>query len=456
MAGVLGLAAGLGPLALAVPAAWYAPLVLLAAGLPLGGLALRSFLTQRPWQPVAIIAAASFVPLGVPTGTQSPLQLSLLLTLLAVLAWLIYGLATRRFHPLAASPVNGPLLAFMAVTAWSIGWSMLFRDPLVYAPPTFLIVQVAAGATMILLPAAALLTNSFVNDVRILKWLTGLTLAAGAVFLLDRYNLVPLPLNLTGLFNMWVIALAASLALFVRRLGGWARVALLALAGAYTFWGFVLHTNRLAAWIPGLVALGVLLWLRSRRAFLLAALVVVGYIGLNMDYFISVRDGKQVESGDTRAAAWEVNWRITKDHLLFGTGPAGYAAYYMAYFPAEGMATHNNYIDIIAETGVTGFACYAAAFAVILGVGWRVSRRVRGRGDFVEALAHAGLGGILGSLVIMGFGDWVIPFAYTQTIRSFDYEVQTWLFIGAVLVLDRLTRPAPVLRAATGGRDAAQ
>jgi hypothetical protein len=43
----------------------------------------------------------------------------------------------------------------------------------------------------------------------------------------------------------------------------------------------------------------------------------------------------------------------------------------------------------------------------------------------------------------MMFGDWLFPFAYTQTIAGFDYIVPTWLFMGVILVLDRMTVDNP-------------
>jgi hypothetical protein len=47
----------------------------------------------------------------------------------------------------------------------------------------------------------------------------------------------------------------------------------------------------------------------------------------------------------------------------------------------------------------------------------------------------------------MAFGDWLVQFAYTQTIAGFDNAVYSWLFMGTILVLDRITKlqaaPAP-------------
>jgi hypothetical protein len=39
----------------------------------------------------------------------------------------------------------------------------------------------------------------------------------------------------------------------------------------------------------------------------------------------------------------------------------------------------------------------------------------------------------------MGFGDWLLPFAYTQTISGYSYTVYSWLFMGTILALDAIT-----------------
>jgi O-antigen ligase len=103
------------------------------------------------------------------------------------------------------------------------------------------------------------------------------------------------------------------------------------------------------------------------------------------------------------------------------------------------MATHNNYIDLISQTGVVGSAFYLAIFGVLLWRGWVVYNRVKGRRDFSEALAVAALGGTCGCIVIMAFGDWLLPFAYTQTIAGFSYSVYNWLFMGTIVSLDFIT-----------------
>ena len=138
-----------------------------------------------------------------------------------------------------------------------------------------------------------------------------------------------------------------------------------------------------------------------------------------------------------------MNWRVTDQHLLFGTGPAGYAAYYMSYFPTEAMATHSNYLDIIAQTGVVGFVLCIWFFISLAWQGYRLVSRLKGRGDFIEGMANAVFAGTIACIVMMGFGDWLFPFAYTQTIAGFNYAVYNWIFMGTVLVINRMTEAQP-------------
>jgi len=185
----------------------------------------------------------------------------------------------------------------------------------------------------------------------------------------------------------------------------------------------------------------VLSLMRSKKLVFVVLILLVIFIAFNADYYLgTVLEDESDESGGTRLAAWEVNWRVTSKHLLFGTGPAGYAAYYMAYFPEDGMATHSNLIDILAQTGIFGLLFCMWFFIALAWWGYKLCRRLRGRGDFEEAMANVAFAGTVGCIVMMIFGDWLFPFTYTQTIAGFDYIVYSWLFMGIIPVLYRLTQ----------------
>lgn len=414
--------------------------IFIALALPLGLLVLHLILPRFGLAPSIILFAAAFVPLDFSTGTESRLVDSLLLTLLFVSNWLMKMLLVDKRLHLYPSPVNKPLLAFMVVTLIALCWSMIFRDVMVITWGNFSLVQVASALVMIMLPAAFLLVGNHVGNLRQLKAMAGLMWIAGVIAIVDRLNLVPIAIiNDGGLFTMWVVSLSLSMAFFNHEWSWKWRSFFLSLALAWVYFRFGQQITWLAGWLPTFVAIGVIFFLRSKKVFAVALIVVTVIFIFKADYFLNdVFAAENAESGQTRMAAWEVNWRVTGKHLLFGTGPAGYAVYYMSYYPEEGMATHNNYIDIIAQTGIFGLIFCVWFFFSLAWLGYKLCLRLKGRGDFVEGLANAALAGTVGCIVAMAFGDWLFPFAYTQTIAGFDYVVYSWLFMGTIVALDRL------------------
>ncbi len=390
--------------------------------------------------PILILAAALFIPLRLPTGTESQLVDSLLLTMGFVVIWLLRMFVADRKLSLIPHKVNRPVLLFMlvAVIAWI--WGIIFRDPFVFIWRTFPFVQLASLAVMLMLPSAMLLVANAVRELRLLRIMVWLMMIAGAAGLVSILTPLDLPVNTRGLFSMWVVALGTGLALFHRGMGPIPRLLSLAIAGFWLYQGFVVNITWLAGWVPLMVVVASLAFFRSKKLFFLLAAAFLVLILTNQEYYLgSVLQAEAQESLFTRQAAWEINWRVTSQHLLFGTGPAGYAAYYISYFPTQAMATHSNYIDLLSQTGVVGLLIFFWFLMTFLWSGYRFTRSLRGRGDFQEALANTVLAGSIGVAVIMAFGDWLIPFAYTQSIEGFDHAIYSWLFMGALLSLQTIT-----------------
>lgn len=412
---------------------------LIVVMIPLALIGLQIILPRLEWGPHLILIAAAFIPLSLSTGTESRLVDSLVLTLFFMGHWILKMLTVDKRFSLRPSPVNRPLLAFIVIVLVALVWSILLRDPLVIIWPSFPLVQLASAVVMIVLPGVFLLVANNISSIKLLKVMVGIMLLAGFLGLIKRYWLDSLPVNVEGLFTMWVISLSTALALFTNELSWLKRFVLLALAGGFVYWGFGMNISWVAGWLPGLIALGVLSFLRSKKLLVMLVVVAVVLIALKPDYYLgTVVENENEESGYSRLAAWQVNWRVTGKHLLFGTGPAGYAVYYMTYFPNEGMATHSNYIDVLAQIGIIGFVFYIWFFVVLAWEGYKLCLRLKGRGDFSEALACAALAGTISCIIAMGFGDWLFPFAYTQTIAGFDHAVYSWLFMGTILALKHI------------------
>ena len=300
------------------------------------------------------------------------------------------------------------------------------------------------------LPACLLLVANNVRSVRWLEALVWVLLGEGLVVLVVDMGAVLgvgltrtlreflytngiVHLNSQGLLSTWCISFALALALFNRRLSWLWRGLLFVYAAGWVYWGFYLRTSWLAGWVPAFVAVAVIAFLRSQKLFVIVAIVIA--VGAGGYYWRTSFEAETQESGYTRLAAYAVNWRITSRHLLFGTGPAGYASYYMSYFPTEAMASHSNYIDILAQTGIVGLFFFLWFLGAQAWGGYKLRRELWGQGSFAESMSVAVLAGTAGCVVAMALGDWVTPFAYTQGIVGFDLAMLNWLFMGSLWAL---------------------
>lgn len=420
------------------------PFVMLA--LPLIFLGLHALILRPYWGIILILFTAALVPVSLSTGTESRLVDSFLVTLLMFGNAVVVMLIIEKRIKFAPSPATKPLLWFMLIIWVALIWSNVFMDPL--ADPgklskKFFFVQIATALTMMMLPAAFLLAANLITSFRQIKIMVVIMLVAAIVGATNYFKLQQvIEANTRGLFSMWIVAITVGLLLFVRNMSWPMRLVLLLVGGLWFYVRFFLGISWLAGWLPSVLVLLVLLVMRSRRLLLLGVVVMALFLYLNSDYYFgTVLANEESESGNTRLAAWEVNWRVTGKHLLLGTGPAGYAVYYMSYFRHDGMATHSSLVDTLAQTGIIGFSLMIWFFAAIIWQGYKLCRRLRGRGDFAEAMANVAFAGTLGTAVMAVFGDWLFPFTYTQTIAGFDYIVYSWLFMGLIVAIDTITRP---------------
>ena len=387
---------------------------------------------------LGIVLAAAMIRFGIPTGTQSEIVASLALTAAFVTIWLVKMWMMENRIYLRPSLINWPILGFVATCFISLVWSNVFRDVLVVTWDSWPFVQLGALGVMVLLPAALLFTANVIGDSRWLGWLTVIFVAIGAVvnfgYMLGWGKSLGF-IQVRPLFPTWVMSLSFAQALFNRRLSWPMRIFLLAVTAGWFHEQFVNQIRWLSGWMPAAASLGVISVMKSRYLIVLLIVVMLAYGIVNVDDLMVRFDEEQTASGDTRLDAWLHNWLVTKEHWLFGVGPAGYAVYYMSYFPMEAMATHSTYIDVLSQTGVVGFIFFFWLFVALAISGWELVQRLKGHADFEEAFAVATLGGCMAAMLSMALGDWLVPFAYTQTIAGFDYAVYTWILLGGMMSL---------------------
>lgn len=425
------------------------PLLLLGAliGLPAGLL----WITQKQVYEIGLVAmvlAAGMLNFfTLPTGTASRLVISLVIALVLIGLWGFQLLVIdRRIHLLSAA-VNRPVLAFIAVSILSYIWGTLLRDPLVWVPRSWPIIQGASLLVNIVLLLLVLLVANRLNDLHWLETIVWLLISIGAVVGISE--LLHLPLlrfyfnGSRGLFSAWVAILAYAQALFNKRLDRPVRVALLGVVAIWIIRGFVLNTIWLSGWLPLMAGLAVVTWLRSKHVFAVGLVLVLAYLALNYSIFYEkVFVANVDEGGLQRLDIWRMNLGHVANHPLLGMGPAGYAVYNMHYHPLDARSTHNNYFDVLAQTGVVGLGIFIWLLVSVFRTGYRLRHRLYRQHDFYEAFASSSLGGWAAVVVAMMLGDWVLPFAYNQTISGFDNAMLTWLLWGGLAAAALRLKPS--------------
>jgi O-antigen ligase len=136
----------------------------------------------------------------------------------------------------------------------------------------------------------------------------------------------------------------------------------------------------------------------------------------------------------TRSEAWDRVFMLIQEHPLLGMGPAGYHFYFTASIDGFYQLSHNNYIDIIAQTGFVGFVFYAWMWLAMGWITWRMYRTVPRQG-FRYGLAVSLVAAYFVSLATMMLGDWITPFPYTQTLAGIDYTIWHWMMAGLTVAL---------------------
>jgi len=251
-------------------------------------------------------------------------------------------------------------------------------------------------------------------------------------------------LNDRGLWGMWTVVPAYVLLIGQPKLRWYWRVSLVAVILLTLYQTAVVNADWVSGWLPTIVALFVATFLRSKKAFavLVVVAVIAGYGARG--FFTQVADDNVNDGSLERLSLWEQNWRVVRAHWLFGTGPAGYALYYMTYYRDDARSTHNNYLDILAQFGFTGMLAWI--WLALSGVveGYLLTKRAPP--GFLRVLAIMATAGWVGAQASMFLGDWILPFAYNQGVGGYKYTVYSWLFLGVLISVRQMTqRQAPVI-----------
>jgi hypothetical protein len=396
---------------------------------------------------VTLIPASLYVPIAVNTGTETRLSAPVLLTGLLAGLWLFdMVVRQRRLYLLPSRPLL-PLFALVVVVMLAFLAGQLPWFP--FAEGASMAAQLGGVSVFVLSALVFTLVAYQVQELRWLQYTTWLFLLLGGIYIAGRF----LPALGTArwlqrggdgsLFWTWLAAMALGQALFNRELKAPWRLLLLALAIATPAAGWLLDRHWVSGWLPPLVALTAVVYLRSWRLGLLLSLLAIGAKLITDPGLLNELLARDEYSIQTRFLAWEIILgSIFRANPVLGLGPANYY-HYTPLFPILGwyvqFNSHNQYVDLLAQTGILGLLCFLWFSGEVARLGWRLRDRVSP--GFAQAYVYAALGGLAGTLAAGMLGDWILPFVYNIGLFGFRASGLAWLFLGGVVALEQMLPP---------------
>jgi len=410
-------------------------------------------LLRRPGVGFPLLVVASLLaPFAISTGTQTRINASLMLVGLLIVLWILDMLAGKREVRLEDLPGVRPLLAFMVISLLSMGFGQIQWLPTRSAS---LFAQLGGLAILLLSPGVFLLAAHRLPDLKTLAWTVWIYIALAGVFV--ACLLIPSlqafafrtyqRAVMDSMFWTWLVTLSVSQSLLNRQLARKWRLLLAVIGLSAFYYTFVIRQGWTSGWLPSLVSLVVILgatrpkWLVGLG--LLAGIAVLVQPHLLRDLFLG---GDNEYSLTTRLEAWRILLEITRLNPILGLGPANYYGYTPLYDIlgySVSFNSHNNFIDIVAQTGLAGLACFLWFAAGLARLILRLRHSVPE--GFPRAYVVGALGGLAATLTAMMFGDWVLPFVYNVGLDGFRASGMAWMFLGGVLAVERLTRQPKTL-----------
>jgi hypothetical protein len=393
---------------------------------------------------ILTIIGGMFIPFTGPSGLNvTEAGVALMLGL-----WLLKMMIEQRKIRLIISRTTFPLIAFILISLLSFGVGQF--PWFVYARRAPLDAQLAGLSIFVLSVGAFLLVAHLISEVRWLEVLTWTFIVFGTLYILGRSvrwggidRIFDRGFSAGSMFWTWLVALVFGQLVFNHRLRIPVRVVLAAILLATFYVAYVQASDWKSGWVPPLMAMLAILAFRFwRPAFLL---IPLGSIPAY--YIANLLIGTDQYSWGTRLDAWAIVLNIVKANPILGLGFANY--YWITpLFPIRGYAvvfnSHNQYIDILAQTGLFGLACFLWIFWEAARLGWRLRQRVPD--GFARAYVYGAMGGLVGTLFAALLVDWVLPFVYNIGLKGFRASVLAWIFLGGLVSIEQIFRDRTMLK----------
>ena len=358
--------------------------------------------------------------------------------------WCLELLVLRRVSKFDAYRVSLAVLLFILIAFLSFA---VGQYPWFLSPRAPIGAQIAGLGLMVLSGGLFLVAGHRIRHIHHLRWLTWIFLGVGGLFCI--LQIIPAigiltrlssPASVGSIFWICLVAISFSQALFNRDLSWTARALCISITLLSLYRGLFQTTSWVSGWLPPIVAIVVIILFRIPRT-----LAGIGFLSIPVGFYLAGRIINKLMTGEeyswiTRTEAWRVLWQIFERNPIIGLGPANYY-HYTLQFPILGwyvnFSSHNNYIDLLMQTGILGLLAFCWFLFEIIRLILNLLR-FKAIGEFERAFLIGVLGSISGAIVSGMLADWIIPFYYNIGLRGFRSSCLFWLFLGGVLALKRI------------------
>lgn len=423
---------------MAVAAAyWGSPMIMMAvAGAVIGVAGLLVLLRFPNVGFLLLFAGGMFVPFAGPGGFNA----SILTLILMIGLWFMdMFVVKRRFSFVNSAPIRPAFfMLIVCVIAFAMGQIPWF----VFANQAPLDAQIGGFAIYFFLVLAMIMTANVIREIRWLKIIVWTFIGLGFIYVLGRTLQLEIVDRIyahgvyaNSMFWMWMVTLPLSQAIYNNHLSLRSKAVLYGIVALTFFVALVQQNDWKSGWVPaGLVAAVLVGWkFRKVLPFTIPfVLMVAAYLAQDL---ISTDE----YSWGTRVDAWLVVLDIARVSPIIGLGFSNYY-WYAQIFTIRGYRirfnSHSQFVDIIAQTGVLGLACFLWILFEIGKMAYRLMNELPE--GFAKAYAYGIFASVFGSLMAAFLVDWLLPFAYNIGLDGVRASVLPWIFFGGLISIEQI------------------
>jgi hypothetical protein len=416
---------------------WGSPLIMLAlAGAVMGIAGLLILLKYPNVGFLLLFAGGMFIPFAGPGGFNA----SILTLILMIGLWFMdMFVVKRRFSFVYSAPLRPAFyMLIVCVIAFAMGQIPWF----VFANQAPLDAQIGGFAIYFFLILAMIMTANVIREVRWLKIIVWTFIGLGFIYVLGRTLQLEIidriyahGVYANSMFWMWMVTLPLSQAIYNNHLSLRSKAVLYGIVALTFYVALVQQNDWKSGWVPaGLVAAVLVGWkFRKVVPFTIPfVLMVAAYLAQDL---ISTDE----YSWGTRVDAWLVVLDISRVSPIIGLGFANYY-WYAQIFTIRGYRirfnSHSQFVDIIAQTGILGLACFMWILFEIGKMAYRLMNQLPE--GFAKAYAYGIFASVFGSLMASFLVDWLLPFAYNIGLDGVRASVLPWIFFGGLIAIEQI------------------